>query len=394
MVAEIKSVRKVGARLLAFLSLAWLAACDVALPGAVGDAGARAVAPGAPIQVALLVPGGGSQTDALLARDLENAARLAASELQGAEVEIRVYNTAGDAGRAAAVARQAVADGAQIILGPLYAEAANAVGVAVAPQGVTVLSFSNNTTIAGGNVFVLGPTFENTANRLASYTRGQGISNFFIAHSNDLQGGLGRAAIESAVSSAGGRVVGIEAYALSQEGLLAAGPTIAARSRAAGADAIFTTAGAGDEVAFLASVIADAGGLQGGVPLIGLTRWDAAPQSLATPGLQGGYFALPDQAVQAAFEARYRAAYGSAPHPLAGLAYDGVAMIGALAASGRRDPLSRSALTTGSGFQGTSGVFRLRGDGTNERGLAVARVIDGRVQIVDPAPRGFGGAGF
>jgi len=51
-------------------------------------------------------------------------------------------------------------------------------------------------------------------------------------------------------------------------------------------------------------------------------------------------------------------------------------------------------LTQGAGFQGTGGVFRLRSNGTNERGLAIATIANQQVRVIDPAPRGFGGAGF
>ena len=43
------------------------------------------------------------------------------------------------------------------------------------------------------------------------------------------------------------------------------------------------------------------------------------------------------------------------------------------------------------GFAGVNGVFRLRPNGTNERGLAIATINNGRVVVIDPAPRGFGG---
>jgi hypothetical protein len=59
-----------------------------------------------------------------------------------------------------------------------------------------------------------------------------------------------------------------------------------------------------------------------------------------------------------------------------------------------RDALSRASLTQGAGFQGVNGIFRLRADGTNERGLAVAQIRDRQVVVIDPAPRTFGGAGF
>ena len=386
--------RKLIARLVALMSLLWLAACDpVALSGPAS--GGPSIDPAAPVQVALLVPGNsGSSSDAFLARNLENAARLAMADLQGAQINLRVYNTGANAAGASAAALAAANDGAKIILGPLYAEAANAAGVAVASQGINVLAFSNNPTIAGGNVFILGPTFENTANRLVSYGRSQGLNRYMVVHGSDLGGELGRAAIEQAVRRNGGSLAGVQTYALSQEAILGAAPAIAAAAQSTGADAVFMTAGVNADLPLLATALPEAGLSPATTRYMGLTRWNAAPQALALPGLQGGLFAIPDQGVSSRFESRYAASYGYAPHPLAGLAYDGIAAVGALVAQGNRNALSRSALTTGAGFQGTSGVFRLRGDGTNQRGLAVATLQNNQVVIVDPAPRSFGGAGF
>ena len=127
---------------------------------------------------------------------------------------------------------------------------------------------------------------------------------------------------------------------------------------------------------------------------IGLARWDVPAQTLSLPGVQGGWFALPDQTRTANFASRYQGAYGTAPHPLAGLGFDGIAAIGALVGAGKSDALTATALTQSSGFQGTGGIFRLRADGTNERALAVATVRDNKVVILDPAPNRFGTAGF
>ena len=69
-------------------------------------------------QVALLVPAGSADSNvAYLAQNLTNAAKLAAADLEGVTIDLRVYDTAGDAAVAAQVARQAVADGADVIVG-------------------------------------------------------------------------------------------------------------------------------------------------------------------------------------------------------------------------------------------------------------------------------------
>jgi ABC-type branched-subunit amino acid transport system substrate-binding protein len=98
---------------------------------------------------------------------------------------------------------------------------------------------------------------------------------------------------------------------------------------------------------------------------------------------------MPDTTVSTQFDSRYAATFGGLPHPLAGLAYDGIAAIGALVAAGNRDALTARALTQPQGFQGTAGIFRLLPDGTNERGLAVAQIQNNQVVIVEPAPRSF-----
>jgi ABC-type branched-subunit amino acid transport system substrate-binding protein len=388
------TARMLIARFFVFLSILWLAACNVPLaPDAnVG----QQIDVTKPIQVALLVPGASTQaTDNQLAQNFENAARLAIADLRGATIELRVYNTAGgNPQQAALAATRAVDDGAKIIIGPLFGEAANAAGVAIAGRDVNVLAFSNNPAIAGGNVFILGATFENTAERLVQYASRQGINRYLIVHGNDLPGNVGRDAINAAVRNNGGEVVGIQSYPLSQQGIFSSTRRIVSSVRSSGAQAVFTTASANSDLAILATALPDAGMDIARSPFIGLTRWDTLPQLLALPGLDGGLFALPDQGTSLLFAERYAANYGTQPHPLAGLAYDGIAAIGALAAAGNTDALTKEALTQPQGFRGTAGVFRLLPNGLNQRGLAVATIRDNQVIILEQAPRSFGGPGL
>ncbi|MFU8898667.1 MAG: Eco57I restriction-modification methylase domain-containing protein, partial [Roseinatronobacter sp.] len=89
----------------------------------------------------------------------------------------------------------------------------------------------------------------------------------------------------------------------------------------------------------------------------------------------------------------YRAAYGATPNAVAALAYDGIAAVGALASRGGEAPFSAASLTQVSGFAGVTGVFRLRADGSNERGLAIAEIRNQRVSVLSSAPRSFAGGG-
>lgn len=379
---------------IAAFALLGLAACQaVPVPGLGGAAGPQIDA-SKPVPVALLVPKGATGGGGVVGRSLENAALLALSEMPGRPVDLRIYDTAGDPGVAASAATTAVREGAQILIGPLYTQSTSAATGVIAGRDINMLSFSNNTAVAGGNVFILGQTFRDTANRMTAYARNQGIGSVAIVHAQDVAGEAGRAAIAEAASANGLTVSTVGSYPLSQQGISEAAPRIAEQIRQSGAQSVFLTANVDSDLPLIASALIDAGISKDSVRFLGLTRWNSVATAESLPALQGGWFTLPDQAMQSGFETRYRAAYGEMPHPLAGLAYDGVKAVGTLIASGRRDALSAGALTGAQGFSGATGAFRLLPDGTNQRGLAIAQVQNNRVLVIDPAPKRFGRAGF
>ncbi|WP_319825678.1 penicillin-binding protein activator [Thalassovita sp.] len=392
MFAVLSPTRNLIARVFALLSLLVLAACE---PVSLGGGGPM-INTSAPVPVALLVPrGGGNAGDDILAQSLENAARLAIADLQGVKIDLRVYDTAGDPATAQTQGVKAVNDGAKIILGPVYSAEANAVAVAVASRGVNVLSFSNNSTIAGGNLYILGPTFENTANRLVRFAAQQGKGNIVIAHDDNLAGQLGRNAIQTAIGQTGGASLAAGVgYEFSQQGVVDAIPAVREAVKSGAANALFLTANTDGALPLVTQLLLESGVNPQSVQYIGLTRWDVPPQTLELPGVQGAWFALPDPTLSERFSVRYVMAYGSQPHSIGGLAYDGIAAIGALVQAGHSDALTGAALTQGAGFQGVNGIMRLRTDGTNERGLAVAQIQNKKVVIIDPAPRSFEGSGL
>ncbi|TRW95445.1 penicillin-binding protein activator [Paracoccus sp. M683] len=386
-------LKRAGTVAVAFL----IAACQPlgqAGPSAGGQSG-QMIDPSQPVAVALLAPGGSGNANLdWLSRSLKNAARMAAADAQGAQIDLRIYDAGDDAGLAVARANEAVDAGAKVILGPLFAESANAVGNAMAQRNVNVLSFSNNADVAGGNVFVLGNTFANIADRLVGYGTRNGKRRILSVSEDDVAGQVGARAIETAIARNGATLAGRITHPVSITGIDSVTPQIAEAARSGRVDAIFMTANNQAVLPYLTEKLAAAGVSSQVTQFMGLTRWDEPSSRLEMPQLQGGWFALPDNTRKAEFEARYRAAYGEAPHELAGLAYDGVAAIAANIRAGKRDAVAKSGLTQRAGFAGVDGAFRFRPDGTNQRALAVATIRGNQLVILDPAPRGFGGFGF
>lgn len=368
-----------------------LAGCE----GGIGPVGGGGVNADRPVTVALLVPGGsGDEGRDVLATGLENAARLAIADLQGVQIDLRVYQTAGDAGRAASVAQQALGDGAKIILGPLFADSAQAVGQAVASSGVNVLSFSNNPSAASRNVFLLGPMFDNTATRLMDFAADQGKGRIMLVAEQNRAGDVATSAVQRAASRSSAELVALESYPFSQQGVVQALPNIAAKARSGNAQTLMFTAGSEGALPLLAELLPQNGLSPQKFQFAGLTRWDIPASTMSLSGVQGGWFTLPDPGLMRQFEARYTGSYGEAPHPVASLGYDAVAAVGALLRAGGANALAAQRITQGSGFAGVTGVFRFFPDGTNERGLAIAEIRDGESVVISPAPRSFGEGGF
>lgn len=376
--------------LLAAVGLSLLAACQLNMGGA-----GPVLNTSAPVPVALLLPfGTNDANNDLLATSLQNAAQLAVSDLGDVKIELRVYPTMASAAGASAAATKAANEGAKIILGPVFAEAANAAGKAVAAQGLSVLSFSNNTQVAGGNVYVLGNTFENTADRLISHAKSKGFGRVLVVHANNVTGQVGRDAVEMAAGRSGAVFTGSASYEFSQQGVVSAVRDISQQVQDTDTDMIMFESDAAGALPILGELLPENGIDITKIKFMGLTRWDIPTQTLSLKGLQGGWFALPDPSVAGDFSTRFQAAYGNAPHPLAGIAFDAVAAVGALVATGKSDALSAANLTQSSGFAGVNGVFRLRADGTNERAMAVMEIQGGKAVVIDPAPKSFTSLGL
>lgn len=378
-------LRMVGALCLATA----LGACQVAGP----RLGTGPSVGGQTVQVAMLLPVTSAQGgDAAIAQSLENAARLAASDMAGVTLEITVYDTAGLPAQAANAAREAVQAGADIIVGPLRSDSTAAAGVAVANSNINILSFSNNTEIAGGNVFVLGHTFQNSAARIVSYAASQGRDRIVVAHAQNLAGEVARDAVLRSAQASGATVVQTVPYEFSQNGVIGAVPQIMSALRDNEANALMLTSDSAGALPFFAQLLPENGLDLEAVQMMGLTRWDTPPQTLELSGLQGGWFTVPDPQAAADFNGRYEAAYATPPHILAALGYDAIRAVGETAlASGR---LGAAELTASAGFEGANGVFRLLTDGTNQRAMAIAQVTQNQVAMIDPAPRRLAGFGF
>jgi ABC-type branched-subunit amino acid transport system substrate-binding protein len=337
------------------------------------------------IKVGLILPLSAQGNAGLAALSMRNAAEMALAEFQNPNVQLLVKDDAGTPQGAQQGAQQAVDEGAEIVLGPLFALSVPGAAQAVRSRGISMIAFSTDSSVAGRGVYLLSFLPESDVNRIIDYSAGLGKRSFAALLPDNAYGNVVETAFEQAVSRRGGRVAVFQKYGADKNQLQGPAQTIAQALDTA--DALFL-ADDGESLGNVVEALAAARANLKRVQLLGTGLWDG-PRVFASPALQGGLYAAPDPTGFRSFAGRYRSRYGQEPVRTATLAYDSVALIAALARTQGAQRFSPDVLTNASGFSGIDGLFRFRVDGTNERGLAVMRVTPNGGQIAAAAPKAF-----
>lgn len=390
--------RALGARVAIFAALSLLAAACSGMPGAdyfsfgapPPPPPAQPTAVGAgQVKVALILPLSAQGNGAAVAQSMRNAAEMALAEFSNPDIQLLVKDDGGTAAGAQAAAQAALAEGAEIVLGPLFAVSVGAAGQVARARGVPVIAFSTDSSVAAPGVYLLSFLPESDVNRVIGYATQQGKRSFAALIPDNAYGSVVQAAFQQAVARGGGRVIAMERYPLDRAQMQ--GPVQRVAQAARQADTIFIPDGA-DSVTSAVQMLTAGGVNTRRIQLIGTGLWDD-PRILADQGAQGGWYAAPEPAGYRAFSGRYRQRYGQDPLRPATLSYDAVSLVAALVKTQGPARFSEEILTNPSGFAGIDGVFRFRPDGTNQRGLAVMRVTTSGPQVISPAPKVFSASG-
>jgi len=335
------------------------------------------------VKVALILPLSASGDAGLVAQSMRNAAEMALVEFKSPSIQLLIKDDAASSQGAQKSAQEAVTEGAEIILGPLFAQSVPATAQVAQTRGIPVIAFSTDSSVAGRGVYLLSFLPESDVDRIVQYSASIGKRSFAALVPDNNYGSVVEATFKPAVPHRGGRMVAFEKYGSDRTG-----PARAVAQALGGADALFI-AGDGDSAVAVADALTAAGANLRNIQLLGTGQWDN-PSVFASPALQGGLYAAPDPAGFHAFAGRYRTKYGSEPVRTATLAYDAVALVAALARTQGAQRFSPDVLTNPSGFTGIDGLFRFRADGANERGLAVMKVTTGGGVVVVGSPKSFG----
>ena len=386
-----------------------------------GPAGKVPLAPGEKAMVGLLLPLSGP--NASLGQGMLDAAQLALFDIQGNRISLLPRDTHGSADGAVAAARDALDQGARLLIGPLTAPEVEAVKPVAAERGVAVLGFTTAVNVAGDGTYVMGLLPSEEVRRVVGFAHQKGAQRIAVLAPGSAYGQLVVDALKTAAQT---EQVSVIDPVFFDPGAVDLAPSIRqlahydsrraaidqqrkqlanARDPASqetlrrlneglatvdlGFDALLLPEG-GQQFKLLGPLLPQYGIDPNKVHLLGTGLWDD-PALATEPQLEGAWYAAPDPNGRADFEKRFATLYGHPPPRLATLAYDATALAAALSRSPEGADFSTDALTNPNGFLGLDGIFRLRADGHIERGLAVIEIHKAGSTIVSPEPQSFSG---
>lgn len=345
-------------------------------------------------RVALLVPLSGNRR--AFGEELRRGAEMALFSIGKKDIELLVFDTAGGP-TAAAAAKLAVAADVDIIIGPLFTEAAVSARAIASQYNIPMLFLSNNTDIGQQGSWILGYAPEQQLDVALAHAINLGQQKFAVLAQNTPFGQRLKDHALNRLQQFGimpEDVLTLTADMLNDEDLLKGAIKKFARYQPPEEGAEFTgdpeppfdsVVFAGDAAFALrtAPVLAYYDVAADGVTYLGNAQWNQR-QIHTEPSLQGGVYAIRPTTNDQTFKKKWGAVWNDHPGLLARLSFDAMAMVIMLAHKDEMDWQSR--LISNAGFSGFSGAFRLLPDGGNVRAFELRQINNGATNLLMAAP--------
>ncbi len=383
-----------------------------------------------PVRVALLLPfTSTSENVEKVAEAMSNAAELAVFESGNDRFLLISKDTKGTPEGARAAASEALREGAEIVLGPLFSESVVSASTLTRAAGVPMIAFSSDMNIAGNGVYLLSFPPEMEIARVTDFAVKNGYTRFGLLSPMSEYGNRVSNSFTEEAFVRGGVVVHEERYEQSPDAMLQPAKRLAnyASDCSTTTDSIegdavtnqsidsdpFSSPAYGTTDPYAGPGYQAVGGFQAVlmpeqgtllralapllpyydvnvkcIKLLGVSAWNN-PRLTREPALAGGWFAAPDPSLSANFKQRYKTVYGETPPRLASLAYDAALLTARLGLEPKGYRYQPNRIADPNGYSGADGLFRLNQDGTVERGLAILEIRASGIKVIDPAPASF-----
>ena len=335
--------------------------------------------------------------------DIRRGAELAIFTLDNPNIDLTFHDTSQDVAGAVTAAIEQKAD---LIIGPLFSENARKARPLAAMANMPILTFSNDSTVAGQGVWLIGQTPEKDIETVLTKAlseikpideEARALPNLvIIAQDNDYGTRITQSAI-SLLRNQGGATADLlvinddvlmdeKSLRQSIKNLTGWLPPSSTGERKLPKYDMVLLAGHDAFSLRVAPVLSwyDLDPEQ--VLFIGPSSWNNAA-ILQEPSLKNGWFADMPQDNQNRFQQIWKDHFNEPASKPAILAFDAIALASTLDHDDSQMMIAN--LTQDQGFSGFSGMFRFHQDGTNTRLLEIRQINDQDTGVVFPAARRF-----
>ena len=359
-------------------------------------------------RVGVLLPLSGDA--ARYGQGLKQAALMALEDMNNPNLILQFYDTMSTPEGAQEAAENALKQKAQMIIGPLTGTSVRAISDETKAGGVPVVAFSTDSGALQNSVYTLGLLVEEQVNRIIAYAAGRGRRSFALLVPDNSTGIAAARAAVKATAGSEARVVKIAFYPPKSTDFSEIIRQLSDYDRRTGGTnreknrlKALAAKGAEESVDFDAVLIPESGArlksaaamfgyydvFSPQVKFLGTSVWENTRLNREST-LIGSWYPAMSRTHNAYFNKKYHALFNEYPQSLCAFAYDAVALASALA---RNNPADiDAAITTGDGFVGISGMFRILPDGKNEHSLDIIEVTRSGDVVVDPAAKKFSAA--
>ncbi|MBQ8661545.1 MAG: penicillin-binding protein activator [Alphaproteobacteria bacterium] len=357
---------------------------------------------------------------------LRNAAMVALEDINNPNLIVQFYDSKGTPEGARTAVKNAVAQKANIIVGPLMSTEVQAIANETIYQGIPVIAFSTAQEVLQPTVYTMGLLVEEQVDRIMTYAAQKGRSRFaLLVPDNSTGNAVAKAAFKSAqknnvavttigyyqpsTSDFSGIIKEMTNYSERHGAVVRKKAELEAKAKAGDAAAAYelkkisTKEGIG-ELGFDAVLIPESGAkltaaismfayydaAYPDVQFLGTSVWETGKFNNESAMVKSWYPAI-SRAHSAYFAGKYNSVFGERPSSLYSFAYDAVALTNQLS----RQPSERinQAITKPEGYIGINGAFRFFEDGTNQHSLDILEIRPTGNAVVDAAPKSFRSGG-
>ncbi len=364
------------------------------------------------VKVAVLLPLSGRASD--LGQAMANASQLALFDIGQSNINLITRDTKGTAEGAKIAVEQAISEGAEIILGPVFSHSVKAITPIAQRYNINVIAFSTDWSVANRNIYTMGFMPFSQVTRITDYAVRNNYRKIGIMIPQSAYGHAVYGTLKNNLSSYGLTPTKSEYFTPgtastnavirqfseydARRNQLIPDEDLEIKSRIENNfdktnsyNAVLLPLG-GNNLISTAAILTHYGVDKDQVKFLGTGLWDDE-KTFSEHALIGGWYAAPDPENRAEFNEKYFQTFGQSAPRLATLSYDATALAIVLAYNGLQNngtpAFNHQSITSSRGFSGIDGIFRFRNDGLVERGLAVLEVQRGQAKVIDPAPNKF-----